>query len=228
MVAVVYFYPGSPLRRAVERWIDRQVGHRFDKELEQYRHQLALDAETIRAEHQRLLHNAALVAERKHEVFRELFRLTHIANGAVAHLFGIREEPTFEDHTVQDAGHFLDSLGVAAGVKEPILRDWDANRPAAIAELKRVKRRVEILDAERQYAEAWNYFLTNSLYLPEPISQKAASLFESLREVIAIAKFPEGTRHRDSGEHKRNASDRLEELRILLRTELGVVQEGHP
>ena len=223
VLAAVYFFPGSPLRRLVERWIDKRVEHRFDKAVEQFRHQLALDAERIRAEHQRLLHNAAIVAERKHEVFRELFRLIHVATGAVAGLFGSQEVPTFKDHDVEDARQYLDSLNVATGVKQPILAKWDTDRPAAIAELSRVRRRVQIHDAESHYAEAWNYFLTNSLYLPEPISQKAATVFEPLLEITRIAKFSPGiVRHRDSGELKRNASDRLEELRVLLRKDLGV------
>ena len=135
-----------------------------------------------------------------------------------------RELERMEKEMKKD-GSWRPVQGVAGGVKEPILTNWDRDRARAIAELKRVKRRVEIHEADKHYAEAWNYYLTNSLYLPEPVSQKAAAVFEPLREILAIAKFPEGVPRRDSGEHKRNASDRLEELRVLLRTELGVVNE---
>src|SRR5690349_20931817 len=77
----VYFIPGSPVRTAVDAWIQRRVSFQFDRELATFRHRLDLDAEAVRAEHQRLLHNAALVTEMKHQVYRELFRLTHVANG---------------------------------------------------------------------------------------------------------------------------------------------------
>jgi hypothetical protein len=219
----IYMIPGSPLRKWVDARIDAHVSHRFHRELEEFKHKLGIEADRLRAEHERQLRNASIVIERKHEVFRELFRLIHIAVGAAARLFGMREDPTFEDHSREDVRKLLNEMHVADGVSEPILAQWDDSRAEAIRELNRVRRRVEIVEADRDYAEAWNYYLANSLYLTEPISEKAESVFAAARDVISVAKFPEGARRRDSGQHKRDVSERLEELRILLRADLGVV-----
>jgi hypothetical protein len=218
----VYAYPGSPLRRLIERWIDRRVDLRFDRELEQFRHKLALDADAIRAEHQRLLHNAELVTERKHEVFRELFRLSHIAHGAVAHLFGVRREPSFTELTRDDVRRVMSGHALQEGVMEPILTEWDINRQKAIVELRRVRRLVEIHDAESALHNAWNYFLTNSLYLPDNIANRVSEVFTPLREIVAIAREPDGVPGMDTLGLRQAATEQLEQLRLLLRAELRV------
>lgn len=225
LLTSIYFLPGSPLRRAVERWVDKRIDHRYDKALEYYRHQLATDADRIRTEYQRRFHNAALVIERKHEVFRELFRLVHVAGGVGSHLFGFREVPSFKDHNQEDIRGVVDALPVTSAVKEGILARWSEDRDGAIEELSRVRRRVEVSTAETLYAEAWNYFLTNSLYLPDSVYDKASRSFTSMREVIADAKLPEGFPLQGVTQHCQDVSDQIEELRVLLRGELGVIEE---
>jgi len=75
------------------------------------------------------------------------------------------------------------------------------------------------------YAEAWNYFLSNSLYLPDSVYDKGSHSFTSMREVIADAKLPEGFPRQGATQHCQDVSDQIEELRVLLRGELGVVEE---
>lgn len=224
LVVAFYFFPSSPLRKAVEVWIERRVSRRFDRELEHFRHRLALDAEKVRAEHQRLLHNAALVTEKKHEVYRELYRLMHIANGAVGSLYGSRTIPSFEDYSLEDLTQYMDSMRLPGKLKGEILQNWERDRKSAVNELREAERRVEINRAEAAHVDAWNYFLTNSLYLSDSLTDAAANVFPLLRKILAHAKFPEGGRSADIGKLKEDASENLEQLRRGLRHELRVVE----
>src|SRR5438309_280018 len=74
LLVAFYFMPHSPLRRAFEKWIDNRVKARFDEELEQLRHRLQLEGDRVRINLQRQLHDAVLFSDKKHEVYRELFR----------------------------------------------------------------------------------------------------------------------------------------------------------
>ncbi len=220
----VYAFPNSPLRRVVDEWIKSRVSHYFDKELESHRHVLALDAERVRAEHQRLLHNAALVAERKHEIYRRLFHLVHAAMGRVVHLYGSAQEPAYDAYSPADLHHYMTTSRFPGKVKAAILEAWGTDRAWALKQLRTTVRHGQIEDAERAFAKAWNYFIGNSLYLPDPISAKAREAFEPLRKTLALAKTPGGT-----GDYialRQEASDRVEELRLLLRDELRVVDDS--
>ncbi len=96
VVALLAIYYIPPLRHLVDTWIKRRVSHHFDQQLEDHRHELTLVADAVRADHQRRLHNAAIVAQRKHEIYRELFHLIHAGMGAVVHLYGSAKEPDYD------------------------------------------------------------------------------------------------------------------------------------
>jgi len=225
---VVYFIPNSPVRRAVEAWIERRVSYRFDKELETYRHRLTLDAERVRTEHQRLLHNAALVTERKHEVYRELFKLIHIANGRVGGLYGFAKMPTFEDYTIDDLKAYLDGLRMAGRTKEFILENWESNNKGALKELREAERRLSISQAEQAFKDAWNYYLMNSLYLDSDLSDAAAKIFEPLQKILAQANVPEAGGGVDVIKLKAEASELVEQLLQKFRSELRVADGDTP
>lgn len=222
--AALYFIPNSPVRRAVEAWIERRVSYRFDKELETYRHRLSLDADRIRAEHQRLLHNAALVTERKHEVYRELFKLMHIANGEVGGLFGFGRVPTFDGYSMKDLEEYLDKLRLGGLSKDSILMQWNKDRKAALKELREAERNVAIAKAEESLWKAWNYYLLNSLYLDADLSNAAANFFNPLRKILAYANFPEPGSGIDTSKLKAEASELLEQLLLKFRSSLRVTE----
>src|SRR5438552_2908143 len=107
VLLAVYFWPGSPLKKIVDSWISGRVDHYFDKALADYQHQLTVQAEQVRARHQRLLQNSAIVVERKHEVYRRLFHLLHVAMGAVTVLFGSGHEPPYNTYDKADVEHYM-------------------------------------------------------------------------------------------------------------------------
>src|SRR5437773_6745283 len=220
LLLAVYAWPGSPLRKIIDEWIRSRVSHHFDKELESHRHELALEAERVRAQHQRLLHNAAIVTQRKHAIYRKLFHLVHVAMGGIVHLYGVRQEPSFEDYSVPDLEQYMTSRRFPGKTKAAILAEWEVDRKSAMRELRATERLADIAEAERAYSQAWNYFIGNSLYLPDRISDKTRAAFEPLAKIVAFAKFPDPGRGQQVTEWTKQATELVERLRLLLRDEL--------
>lgn len=223
VAAALAAIPGSPLRKAIESWIERRVSHRFDIALEDHRHQLTLEAERVRTRYQSDLHNLAIVAERRHEVCRELFRLVYIAQGKVAGLFGARETPAFEQYSRDEVAEYMSTRRFGANLRDPVLAQWDTNRQAAVRHLRSADRVVEVALASESYAEAWNYFLMNSLYLPDDATDLARRAFDPLWSILGAAKLPAGTyRGRDITQLQRESSDLIWQLRARLQAVLGL------
>jgi hypothetical protein len=229
LAVVVAAVPGNPLVKWLDAWIARRVSHRFDKELENYRHKLTLEAEQVRARYQRELHNLGIVAERRHEVARELYRLVFIADGAVGRLFGAREVPAFEEFTRDEVAQYMDQRRIGARAKEKVLDAWEEDRNEAVRKLRDADRVVEIAEASEAYRTAWNYFLTNSLYLPDEVTDLCRQIFDPLWEILGAAKFPRGPRGRDITALQRQSTERIWQLRARLQALLGVrVDEKSP
>lgn len=186
LAAAVAAIPGSPLRKAIESWIERRVSHRFDIALENHRHQLTLEAERLKTRYQSDLHNLAIVHERRHEVCRELFRLVYIAQGKIAGLFGAREAPAFEQYARDEVAEYMKSRRFSANARDPVLAQWESDRQEAVRLLRAGDRVVEVALASESYAEAWNYFLTNSLYLTDDVTDLARRVFDPLWSILVL------------------------------------------
>lgn len=216
----VYLFPGSPLKKILDEWIGRRVLHHFDRQLTAHEHELTLVADGVRARGQRLLQNSAIVVERKHGVYRRLFGLLHVAMGKVVRLFGATSEPALDAYSPADLDRYMTALRFPGTVKDAVLAAWANNRKAAIEQLRRSTWDATIEEPAVAYARAWNYFLANALYLPVPIEQKVHEAFVALEQTLRLA--------RTTGDYitwRRDASDRVEELKVLLRAELRVVDE---
>jgi hypothetical protein len=222
----IYFIPNSPIRRLVETWIEHRVSHRFNKELETHRYRLAIEAENIRAEHERLLYNATLVTERRHEVYRELFKLIHLANGEICSLFGMRSSPIYDDYNKSDLTKYMDVLRFPGKTKDSILEAWDTDRPWAKKELSIVVRRIDIEKANESYRNAWNYFLLNSLYLNDYLNEATKNIFDPLLTIILRAEYPDMNAKPGTHELIKNANNLLDKLRIDLRKDLRITNEN--
>jgi len=219
----VYMWPGSPLKKLIDEWIGRRVSHHFDKQLENHRHDLTLVADAVRARHQRLLQNSAIVAERKHAVCRRLFHLLHGAMGKVVHLYGATQERAFDAYNLGDLDQYMTGKRFPGKIKEAILEQWENDRKWALERIRVTTRHAEIEEAEAAFTKAWNYFLGNALYLPVPIEQKTHQAFIPLQKTLTLARTPGG-----GGDYiawRQEASDRVEELKVLLRAELRVVDQ---
>jgi hypothetical protein len=225
-VAVLAIYYIPPLRQLVDTWIGRRVSHHFDKQLADHEHELTLIADAVRARHQRLLQNSAIVAERKHEVYRRLFHLLHAAMGKVTHLFGYVAggAPDYDAFDDADVEHALTAARVPGKTKEAIRQQWENDPKWARRTLDQFARSAAIGEAAATFGKAWNYYLGNALYLPVPIEEKVHQAFIPLEKTLILARTPGS--HGDYTAWAKEASDRVEELKVLLRAELRVVDEG--
>jgi len=222
----LYWIPGSPVHTAVDAWIQRRVSLQFEKELATFRHRLDLDAEAVRTEHQRLLHNAALVTERKHEVYRELFRLTHIANGRFGRFYGLQRMANFDGWTRAQITQHLDGLKLPGQMRDAVLGAWDADPRRAVLEIRAAERAFNLDEAEREAREAWNYFVLNQLYLNDAITDAAAAVLRKLLALVPAVQYPDP--QTDIARLHQEATELLERLKRLLRDELRVAQPGPP
>jgi hypothetical protein len=208
------------------RFVDGRIAHHFDKQLETHKHELTVLADVERARLQRSIQNSALVVARKHEVFRRMFQRLHFAMGKVSHLFGSGTEPAYMTYDRADVEHYMRALRFPGTVRTSVLDAWDTDRKVAIEQLRTTTRHAELENAERAFARAWNYYLGNELYLPDPIAQKAHQAFQPLQKTLNLAKNPGG--RGDYSGWATEASDRVTELKNLLRAELRVVDEEAP
>jgi hypothetical protein len=219
-----YWIPGLPVRAAVDEWIQRRVSLQFEKEMATFRHRLDLDAEAVRADHQRLLHNAALVTEKKHEVYRELFRLAHVANGYFGAFYGGQRMRIFDGYTREQLGEYLDTLRLPGEHKQAILGRWEVDRPQAERDIRAAQRAANLGAAEHATTEAWNYFVLNQLYLTDAATTAAAAVLRKVQSLVPVVQYP--NERADIAQLHGEATELMEHLRQLLRAELGVVQPG--
>jgi hypothetical protein len=214
-----YAWPGSPLRKLVESWIEQRVQTKFDLERERYRHQLSLEAEQVKTKYQGELHNLGLIVERRHEICRELYRLLSVSDGTVGGLFGARLARVFDAYTPDQIRDYMKSRHFPGTTAERVLADWAANRKQALHLLETTDREADIEEATRVYHEANNYMLTNALYLPESIISACRDLSTVLWDIIGIARFP--APQADSTGKKKLASEKLLAVKTQLQTLIG-------
>ena len=226
VVVALWIIPGSPVRKAIDTWIEKRVSHRFALELEDHRHQLAIETERLKARYQGDLHNLGIVAERRHEVCRELFRRVYESSGKVTGLFGMREMPDFEQFAASEVIDYMCENGFTEWQIESISRLWDDDRRAAVQELHAINRVKEIGVATRAYADAWNYFLSNSLYLSDEVTDLGRKIFDTLWQILGAAKLPKGTyKGTEITELQQRSSDLNWQLRTELQRALGVAED---
>jgi len=215
----VYAWPGSPLRKIIESWIERRVQAKFDLERDRYRHQLSLEAELVKAKYQGDLHNYGLIVERRHEICRELYRLLSVSDGIVGSLFGAGLARTFDAYSPGQIRDYMESRHFPGTIAAQVLADWAANRKQALGLLEKTDREADIEAAMRAYHEANNYMLTNALYLPESVISGSRDLSTVLWDIIGIARFP--APGSDSTGKKRLSSEKLLVVKTQLQSLIG-------
>jgi len=218
--ALVAYFAIPPFRR----FVDGRITHHFDKLLATHKHELTMLADIERARLQRTVENSRIVVARKHQVYRRLFLQLHAAMGKVTHLFGPGSVPTFNTWDREDLKDYMNEEPRFPGaIRDSVLANWDTDRAFALVQLQRTARDRAVDEAERAFARAWNYFLGNELYLPDAIAQKAHQAFQPLFNTLNLAKNPGA--HGDYTGWAKEASDRVTELKNLLRAELRVVDD---
>src|SRR5205823_2565692 len=83
--------------------------------------------------------------------------------------------------------HYFRAKRFPGTVRTAVLEAWDTDRKWAIGQLRTTTRHGQVEDAERAFARAWNYFLGNELYLPDPIAQKVHQAFQPLEKTLNLA-----------------------------------------
>ena len=134
-------------RRALSRGVDE----RFDKRLEEHKHELQLATEAARHAYQRDLADFNLYAKERHRAAASIWAKVRIADGAVGGLFGFGRQLTFEEFNYADMDAYLVSREVPEGQRLRILDVWDTDRKAALAILLPYLRMVDINQAEARF-----------------------------------------------------------------------------
>lgn len=165
---------------------------------------------------------AAIVAQRKVAAYDRLIDLTHTAAGAIVRLYGLRQEPGFDDYSLADLDAYMTTNGFPGLTKASVLASWNTDRRAAKEELRATARQGEITRAERAYHEARNFCIGNSHYFSDRIQTKAHQVFDPLWDIIVHARIPDPGHGREITEKTKEAGERVEELVLLLRQDLGV------
>ena len=122
----------------------------------------------------------------------------------------------------------MTSRGFDEWMMPTILAEWDKDRDDAVKLLGKVDRRREIQQAVEMRRKAWNYFLTNSLYLPDSVTDHARKIFDTLKATLLIAQSPISPPPNRPVELRKEASDLTWELRKKLQVALGVPVDKTP
>jgi len=216
ILLAVYLIPS--VRGAVSKRLERWATHHFDEKLEKYRHDLLLEAEQIKARFQSDLINRGIVTQRQHEVARELHKTIHEAQGKVSGLFGFRREPDYRRFRLEEVKELLQEEKIGQELQESVLGIWESHRERAIENLVGCLELVRLNRATEAYIDAWNYYLSNSLYLPDSITDHVRQVFDKLRTILEVARLP--VEHRDSSSDVRSTASEASELTWALRRKL--------
>lgn len=228
MIVIIAAFFQKSIRKMVNTWIQNKVSHGFDLKLEDHKHALGLETERAKAQFQGDLINLAIVHEKRHEVCRELYRLVYEAAGQIGGLFGYRTVPQYELFSADEVREYMTLDGFPESVIKAILDEWERDREDAVEVIKKYDRRREIQQADEVRRKAWNYFLTNSLYLPDSVTDHTRKIFDTLRKILRNAQLPPGMKPNDTVDLKKKASDLNWELRKKLQVVLGVPVDEIP
>lgn len=231
IVAGILGLIGLLTRTLVRRWAVASVDSRFARRLEEYRHELEIEAESVRFNHRRQLENFHILIHARHDRYSELFEKILKADGRIRGLRGLRRSPTFEDYSATDFDEFMTHRGVPSGKREEILGYLDKDRDKAIEELRSYLRTVEPQRARGKWQEARNFLLANELYLSDEVREQAETVLGLLDEyLIAVElnrEYPEQGRSVDRPD-KDTIRDEIELFRDEMRSEIATINHDFP
>lgn len=209
---------------AAQEQVDRRVrDHQttLAKEIEAYRAQLALSADSARLTFQRQLQEFTLYAAKRYEVYSELFKHMLYAEGALASFYGVRSERGFQHESREEIEELMAERHLPAGLREEVFELFDAgNRQKFATRLRDILQLVERGEAVQKYWEAKNYFLVHELFLSEdalPVVEKA---FDVMHDMVGVVRFPEPGTGRDGLAIKKAMRSAVDEVRGVMRCDL--------
>src|SRR4029077_1279817 len=111
--------------------------------------------------------------------------------------------------------------------EEEVLRRWEKDRKGALKVFQTAMRNVEINHGMKATADVNNYFLVNSLYLRDDVSDKVAGIIRGLNELVGHAMYWDNDRSaKEVDRLKKDSSERIEVLKRVLRGDLEAGGEG--
>lgn len=211
---------------AIAWMVRRYIDSRLETKLAAYKSGLDRQADLVRHELQREMVQVQLSANQVHGIYPRLFAKLQRTDGAITSLLGARFAASYEGYDRADIEATVVGLKLPGEMRDRLLRVFDADRDEGIAELKRLVRRVEILDARRVFTRAKNYLFLKSLYISPEVKTGAQRMLDAAWKAwvdVDVGEMPGNAAGTDVESFNRQVGilrNELDALEELMRREL--------
>lgn len=173
----------------LREWTKRLARQALDKELEEHRHRLQMQADAIRLDQQRQLRDFDLFTQKRHRAYAGMYRRLLEAEGSAALLWGGRAVPTFEDYTQENVTELLASRKFPGQTVSEVMEAWNRNKQEGIERLNAALRQWEQQEAARRVQLARNYQLLRELYFSPTVRDAVQDAYKKLSDLTIELRY---------------------------------------
>ena len=163
------------------KWLDS----RFERSLEEFRHEKLKELESLKAEMNRRIDRSAIQNQREFEILPQLFRMLNEAHGAVAGFTSpLQQVPDVDRMSSDELEDHLSQMEFKDYEKKKIIE----SNPRSTS-YRNVAFWKNLNQAHAPYREFNNYLITNSIFVDDDLLQQIESVRDMMSEALHEAKF---------------------------------------
>lgn len=215
-IAVAVFLALTWAKRRVEGAADRAVASSIEKE----KHSLNVALEQHRLDHQRLMHDFTLFADRRRLWYERTFHAILRAEGAAIGPTGFVESVDVSEASAEQIKTEFSKHKFPQGEVDECLSLWVTDRPAGVERFEKLMARAALLRAVRLQHKAKNVSLLGEIYLSDEVRLAVSNANKAIWTVIGFRQFPDAFDGESYHKASRAAEAAVNAVRSLMQKEL--------
>jgi len=204
----------------MKSFLERKAALISDKQLEQFKSQLQLEAESVRLHHQRQLHDFTLYTAQRHRVYPQMFKRLLMAEGGFNALWGIMFGPDWEKQSKTDIENWVIENDFPKGASKEAIALLDTNPREAHKKLNEIMDTRKRFTARKALRDARNYQVLNELYLSAEVAAAVEKSYQALVRYSVQAEDEENADYNVLTNRRDEAQIALNETKKVMQSEL--------
>jgi len=210
------------------------IGHEYNKQLSEFNAAISKESDKRQQDFQRKIHDFSLYSTKRHEIYPELFKKLHKLNSQLNNL----ESKAFLDmHMLQSKTEliiYLKEIGVDLNERftnqiEKIYAEYDKHKNLQISfqQFNHVFRLHLIAELAKEYNVLNMFYSESLLYLSDNVAVKIDKVIYGIAYLISPDMRTDFPHDVDVPALKQEITDKIDELKQLLKKELAVGDYSH-
>ncbi|MDI3089996.1 hypothetical protein QJ133_02240 [Priestia megaterium] len=210
------------------------IGHEYNKQLSEFNAAIAKESDKRQQDFQRKIHDFSLYSTKRHEIYPELFKKLHKLN---SQLNNFESKAFLEMHMLQSKAEliiYLKEIGVDLNERftnqiEKIYAEYDKHKNLQISfqQFNHVFRLHLTAELAKEYNVLNMFYSESLLYLSENVAIRIDKIIYGIAYLISPDMRTDFPRDVDVPALKQEITDKIDELKQLLKKELAVGDYSH-